>query len=88
MSKYTKVSIVIIIWAVSSLFMSLLYYWLKDIGFIFDNPDYLKLPDGGYRYNEMSWNTRKVIFGLTGLSFFAIAVVKIIDIVSDEFKNI
>jgi hypothetical protein len=76
-SKYVRVSIVIITWAICAFAMSIVYYKLKELGLIWDNPDSY----GG------SWNSRKVIVGLVAGSSFMIAVIRIMDIITDGFKN-
>jgi hypothetical protein len=74
--KIFQTAVVIFTWAVLAFVMSIFYYWLKSVGLIWDNP-------GNFAGNE-TWNSRKVIFGIVGLSSFILAIVKISIIWGDD----
>lgn len=76
-SKYVRVSFTIVVWATFAMMMSMFYYYLKSIGFIWDNPE----------HKDMTWNSRKVIFALVSLSSLVITAVRVIDIISDGFEE-
>ena len=82
--KLFHTALAIFLWGILAFTMSIIYYWLKDKGLIWDEPDQYKLPDGTWQCNEMSWNTRKVIMGLLGLASFVLTVIKIIFIWDEE----
>ncbi len=67
--KIFQTGMVIFIWALLAFAMSVFYYWLKSVGFIWDNEG----------IND-TFNGRKVIFGITAVSSLALAVVKIVTI--------
>jgi len=75
--KIFQTSMVIFIWALIAFAMSILYYWLKSIGFIWDNPEPIR--------ETLPWNGRKVIFAVTGLASFILAIVKVV-IIWDETR--
>lgn len=68
--KIFQTALVIFIWAILAFGMSVVYYWLKDVGFIWDNPD----PGN----DSPGWNGRKVIFGIVGIASFILTIVKIV----------
>jgi hypothetical protein len=78
-SKYVRVSFTIVMWATFAMLMSMFYYYLKSVGFIWDNPD-----KGS---GDMTWNSRKVIFALVSLSSVAITIVRVVDIITDGFEE-
>ncbi len=82
LSKFTKVSIVIVLWAVGAFLMSMFYYYLKTIGLIWDNADTF-LTEPKYK-PDFSFNSRKVILGITAGAFLLLTIVKIADIVSND----
>ena len=87
MNKITKTMLAVITWAVIAFCMSILYYWLKTKGIIWDEPDYIKLPDGTIKFKEFTWNSRKLIFGIVSLTSLAMLVISIINIWDDKFKK-
>jgi len=67
--KIFQTGLVIFVWAILAFGMSVIYYWLKSIGFIWDNPDTYE-----------TFNGRKVIFGITAVASLVLAIVKVVTI--------
>ena len=81
--KTTKMALVITIWIIVSFLMSIIYYWLFDIGLIWDNPDYYMNEKGTWT-NPVPWNSRKLIMGIASLAYTVLAIVKIVNIAEDD----
>ena len=52
--------------------------------FIWDNPDFYKLPDGTFRNTEVDWNSRKVIFGVVAIASFILTIISIVNIWGED----
>lgn len=78
MDKIAKTMLAVISWAVIAFCMSILYYWLKSKGIIWDNPTDPKM--------DFDWNSRKVIFGIVSLTSFIMLIVSIISIWDKDTK--
>lgn len=74
--KILQTATVIFVWAILAFVMSIFYYWLKSIGFVWDNP--------GMWAGEETWNSRKVIFVIVGLSSFILAIARVYFIWNDK----
>ena len=68
-NKIFQTALVIFLWAIFAFTMSVVYYWLKDLGIIWDN--------NGNFDTSPTWNSRKVIIGIVSFSSFILAIVKV-----------
>ncbi len=88
LDAYSKIIAVILIWAVGALLMTLVYQKLREMGFIYDNPDFIKTPTGQWeKIYEPTWNSRKVIFGICGLCFFGLMAARVTQIIVSEVNK-
>lgn len=75
--KIFQTATVVLVWAIIAFGMSVFYYWLKHIGFIWDNPD--RNDDApSWNTRKVIWNTRKVILSILGLTSFVLTIVKVV----------
>lgn len=83
--KLIIATITILVWGISSFLMSILYYWLKEKGMIWDNPEFILDPNSHtYYHDEASWNGRKIIFAVMGISMFFLMVTKVVTIFMED----
>lgn len=74
-SKIFKTWIIVLAWAILAFLMSAFYYFLKNIGLIWDN------------IGDDTWNTRKVIVGIVSLASFVLMIVSIVLVWNDKSEN-
>lgn len=85
--KLFQTALVIFFWGLLSFCLSILYYWLKEKGIIWDNPDWVKLPTGEWHKIEFDWNSRKVVFAIMSFGYFVLTVFRIILIWNTNMNN-
>ena len=73
--KMALTTTTILVWSIVSFLMSIIFYKLFALGFIWNNSD----KDG-----EFPWNTRKVIFFVIGLASFIQSVIVVVNIWSED----